>query len=138
MALELEVELAPGPRPGTYAVNVVRSPAGEASSTMELDVDAVLARRPALQADLLESAVEDGGSAGAAGAAVEALGRLLFVAVFSGEVYGRYAASLATAAVAQTPLRIVLRLRAPGLAALPWEALFDPETERFVCQYGAG
>ena len=91
MALELEVELAPGPRPGTYAVNVVRSPAGEASSTMELDVDAVLARRPALQADLLDSAVEGGGSAGSGGAAVEALGRLLFAAVFSGEVYDREA-----------------------------------------------
>jgi hypothetical protein len=30
-------------------------------------------------------------------------------------------------------LRVVLRLTAPELAALPWEALLDPETETYLC-----
>jgi hypothetical protein len=29
---------------------------------------------------------------------------------------------------------LVLRLNAPQLASLPWEALFDPETESYLCQ----
>ena len=31
-------------------------------------------------------------------------------------------------------LRVVLRLTAPELAALPWEALFDPETQTYLCR----
>jgi hypothetical protein len=31
-------------------------------------------------------------------------------------------------------LRVVLRLTAPELAALPWETLFDPETGAYLCR----
>jgi hypothetical protein len=34
-----------------------------------------------------------------------------------------------------TRLRVVLRLAAPELAALPWEMLFDPETETYLCRH---
>ncbi len=61
-------------------------------------------------------------------------GQQLFEAVFAERVYGRYTASLQEAARRGEPLRLVLRLRAPELAALPWETMFDPEADEYLCQ----
>lgn len=58
----------------------------------------------------------------------------LFEAVFAERVYGRYTASMQEAVRQGEPLRVVLRLRAPELAALPWEAMFDPEADEYLCQ----
>ena len=46
-----------------------------------------------------------------------------------------YRASLGVAQQRGTRLRVVLRLAAPELAALPWEMLFDPETETYLCRH---
>jgi tetratricopeptide (TPR) repeat protein len=54
--------------------------------------------------------------------------------VFTGPVYGTYRASLGAAQQRGRRLRVVLRLTAPELAALPWEMLFDPETETYLCR----
>ena len=62
------------------------------------------------------------------------VGCALFEALFADRVYGRYTASLQEAARQGEPLRIVLRLRAPELAALPWEAMFDVEINEYLCQ----
>ncbi|WP_426997478.1 hypothetical protein [Pseudarthrobacter sp. N5] len=54
--------------------------------------------------------------------------------MFTREVYGTYRASLGTAQHSGQQLRVVLRPAAPELAAMPWEMLFDPETESYLCQ----
>ena len=46
-----------------------------------------------------------------------------------------YRASLGVAQQQGKRLRVVLRLTAPELAALPWEMLFDPETETYLCRH---
>jgi hypothetical protein len=62
------------------------------------------------------------------------VGEQLFRALFAGAVGGAYRASLAVARERGTRLRVVLRLTAPELAVLPWEALWDPEVEGYVCR----
>ena len=62
------------------------------------------------------------------------VGRRLFEALFTGRVFGAYRASLGTAPRRRKRLGVVLRIVGPGLAALPWEALFDPETEDYLCR----
>jgi hypothetical protein len=62
------------------------------------------------------------------------VGQQLFQALFTREVYGTYRASLGAAQHAGQQLRVVLRLAAPELATMPWETLFDPETETYLCQ----
>ena len=67
----IEVAIGPGGAPGMFKVEVVASPAGEASATVELDADSLLARRGLLQQAVLASAVaQPPGAAGdrAAGA----------------------------------------------------------------------
>ena len=53
----IEVAIGPGGAPGRFRVEVVASPAGEASATVELDADGLLARRGMLQQAVLASAV---------------------------------------------------------------------------------
>ncbi len=65
---------------------------------------------------------------------VRDVGQTLFDALFSGRLYGRYAASLQEASRRDEPLRVVLRLRSPELAAVPWETMFDQETGEYICQ----
>ncbi|MCX7669198.1 MAG: hypothetical protein N2439_03905, partial [Anaerolineae bacterium] len=66
-------------------------------------------------------------------ATVEEAGRLLFEAVFAGEVLTALRRSLDRAGRHGGGLRIRLRLTAtPDLADLPWEALYDSGRERFL------
>ena len=53
----IEVAIGPSGTPGMFKVEVVASPAGEASATVELDADALLAQRRPLQQAVLASAV---------------------------------------------------------------------------------
>ena len=53
----IEVAIGPGGAAGMFKVEVVASPAGEATATVELDADALLARRGLLQQAVLASAV---------------------------------------------------------------------------------
>jgi hypothetical protein len=100
---------------------------------LELDVDEVLGRRDLLEATVLASAVARR-SVPVAEEPVREVGRQLFQALFTGPVYGMYRASLGVAQQRGKRLRVVLRLTAPELAALPWEMLFDPETETYLCR----
>lgn len=62
------------------------------------------------------------------------VGQQLFEALFTGHVHGAYRASLGAAQQQQKHLGVVLRIVEPELAALPWEALFDPETGEYLCR----
>ena len=131
---DIELEIGPGSGAGNYLVRVVRAAAGgEPVGTLELDVEEVLGRRGLLEATVLASAVTRR-SVPVAEQPVREVGQQLFDAVFTGPVYGMYRASLGMAQQRGRRLRVVLRLTAPELAALPWEMLFDPETETYLCR----
>ena len=100
---------------------------------MKLDVEEVLSRLPVLETTVLASAVPRR-SVPVAEQPVREVGRLLFEALFTRPVYGMYRASLAVVQERGTRLRLILRLAAPELAALPWEMLFDPETDTYLCR----
>ena len=53
----IELAIGPGRVPGMFRVEVVASPAGEASVEVELDADSLLAQRGLLQQAVLASAV---------------------------------------------------------------------------------
>ena len=134
MEYDLQLEITSGGAPGVYTV-AADSPAGAAAGTVRLDTDGLLSRRRELAASVLASAVTTrAGLSSALEAPVREVGEALFAAVFADRVYGRYTASVQEAARCGAPLRVVLRLRAPELAALPWETLFDPEAGEYLCQ----
>ena len=131
---DIELEIGSGSEPGSYQVRVISAAAGGSSSgTLVLDVADMLSRRDLLEATVLASAVPRR-AVSAAEQPVREVGRQLFQALFTGPVYGMYRASLGVAQQRGKRLRVVLRLTAPELAALPWETLFDPETETYLCR----
>ena len=131
---DIELEIGPGSIAGSYSVRVMRAAAGgEPTGTLELDIEQVLGRRETLEATLLASAVARRSGASAE-RPVREFGQQLFEALFTGPVYGMYRASLGVARQQGKRLRVVLRLTVPELAAVPWEMLFDPETETYVCR----
>jgi hypothetical protein len=105
---------------GTFKVEVVTSPVGEASATVELDADALLARRGLLQQAVLASAVTSRRVLPETEQPVREVGQALFAELLgAGEVAGRYRAAAAVAAMRGEGLRVVLRIDTPALAALP-------------------
>ena len=134
MNSEMELEIGAGHSAGNYVVRVIRAPTGgEPSGSLKLDVEEILSMLPVLEATVLASAVLRR-SVPVAEQPVREVGRRLFEALFTGPVYGMYRASLAVVQERGTRLRLVLRLAAPELAALPWEMLFDPETDSYLCR----
>jgi len=132
---DIEIEIGAGSETDRYAVRVLRAAAGgEPVGTLELDVEEVLSRRELLESTVLASAVTARRSVPVAEQPVREVGLQLFRALFTGPVYGMYRASLGVAQQQGKRLRVVLRLTAPELAALPWEMLFDPETETYLCR----
>jgi tetratricopeptide (TPR) repeat protein len=132
---DIELEIGAGSPAGNYTVRVIRAAAGgEPVSTLKLDVEEMLRRRDLLEATVLASAVTRR-SVLTVERPVREVGQQLFQALFTGPVYGMYRASLGVAQQHGKRLRVVLRLTAPELAALPWEMLFDPETETYLCRH---
>ena len=124
MDCDIELEIGAGSEPGEYTVHVVQAPAGgHASGLFTLDVGSILARRAELEATILASSVSARRATPVMELPVRAAGQELFQALFTREVYGTYRASLGAAQHAGQQLRVVLRLAAPELAALPWEKL---------------
>jgi CHAT domain/WD domain, G-beta repeat len=124
------IEVAIGPGPGGYRVDVLRSPdGGEASVVAALDADTLVAQRVDLQRAVLMSALPTRGLS-TEESQLRAAGRELFRALLgTGEVIGRY-----RAAERDDDLRIVLRVSDPVLAGLPWEAMYDEGTGGYVCR----
>jgi hypothetical protein len=96
----IEVAIAPGQVPGMFRVQVVASPAGEASAEAGLDADALLARRGLLQQAVLASAVARRRVLPETEQPIREVGEVLFAGLLgTGEVDGRYRASAAVAAM---------------------------------------
>jgi len=131
----IELEVGEGRHEGTYAVRVVRSLAGgEPVGTLTLDIAELLAQRALIEATVLSSAVPTRRLTSVAEQPIRAMGQKLFESMFKGPVAGAYRASLGVAREREAGLQVVLRLTAPGLAALPWETLYDPDTSSYVCR----
>ena len=121
--------------PGMFRVEVVASPAGEATATVELDVDSLLARRGLLQHAVLASAVPSRRVLPETEQSVREVGEVLFAALLgTGEVAGRYRAAAAVAALREEGLRVVLRIDTSRLAGLPWETMYDRAAGAYVCR----
>ena len=131
----IEVAIGPGGAPGMFRVEVVASPAGEASATVELDADSLLARRGLLQQAVLASAVLSRRVLPETERPLREAGHVLFAGLLgTGEVAGRYRAAAAVAAMRGEGLRVVLRIDTPALAGLPWEAMYDQAAGAYVCR----
>jgi hypothetical protein len=132
----IELEIGPGSRPSQYDVQVLRAAAGgEPRSTVTLDVDALEIRSRGLETTVLASAARARSSAvPELEKPLRELGSYLFEALFSGPVATAYRASLAVARERGKSLRIVLRLTAPELVVMPWEALYDVELDAYICR----
>ena len=131
----MELEIGPGPDPGSYVVHVLQSVGGgEPTQTITIDLDELVDRRPLLEATVLSSSVSARRVMSDTEAVVQDVGRRLFDATFSGEVRSAYRTSMAVASERGSSVQIALRLTAPGLAALPWETLFDAEAGVYLCR----
>ena len=131
----MELEIGPGPDPGSYVARVLRSVGGgEPTETITLDLDDLLSRRPYLEASVLSSSVSARRVMSDTEAALQDVGRRLFESTFTGSIATAYRTSKAVASERGTSVQIALRLTAPGLAALPWEALYDAETQTYLCR----
>ncbi len=65
--------------------------------------------------------------------AVQEFGQELFDMLFVGDVRTTFYESRTRAAHQETGLRIKLRIQDPGMAALPWEFLYDPRRNEYLC-----
>jgi len=123
----LELAIDPGEEPGTYEVRVLRSlSSDQPADSITLDVAALVDSLPALESSVLASSVSARRMMTERETAIQSVGTSLFAALFSESVESAYRASVAVAAERGQSLQIALRLNAPGLAAIPWETLFDP------------
>src|ERR1700739_835760 len=135
MACKIELEICATSSPDEFTPRVISAPSGgEPSAVARLDVDGLLRDRDTLETTVLASAVTGRKTVSSHEEQLRQMGRLLFDALFSGPVLGPSRASLGVAQQRGEPLRVVLRLTAPRLAALPWEALYDPETGTYICR----
>ena len=138
MATVLELQICPlRPDEYEYEVRVVKAAAGgEPRASMTLDVDELLAQRNELEDKVLASAAATRRVVPMGEQAMQRVGRQLFEAVFAGPVSETYRASMGVAGERQERLQIVLRMEAPKLDLLPWEALFDAQDGAYLCRRG--
>ncbi|MGH3913743.1 MAG: CHAT domain-containing protein [Pseudonocardiaceae bacterium] len=132
ITLDFELEIGLGAA-GGYPV-LARAPGGEVATTLRWSVTpAELDQQLAVIKDkvLVSSAVvrraptEDE-------LPVRELGRRLFGALIADDVRALYADSRQRARENDHVLRLVLRVRPPELARLPWEFLFDPGRQDYL------
>jgi hypothetical protein len=132
----MEVTIEPDEMLGRFRVDVVSSPAGEASARVELDVAGLIAHRGEFLRAVLVSAVRTRRALSAEEVIVRGVGQQLFAALLGAdEVAGRYRASAAVAAERGHGLRLALRTSDPELVRLPWEAMYDTSTGEYVCRH---
>ena len=130
--LDFELEIGPGVA-GSYPV-VARAPGGEVATTLrwsltpaELDHQLAVIKDKVLvsSAVLRRAPTEDEQP-------VRDLGQRLFEALIADQVLALYVASRQHARENGCELRLMLRVRPPELARLPWEFLFDPGRQDYL------
>ena len=130
--LDFDIEIREG-EPRGYAV-AVRSPAGEALEVMRFPFDErqLRDRLKDLEIALLRS----GGTRRALSTeerTVQEFGQSLFEAVLVGKVGTCYYRSMDQAQQQGKGLRLKLHVKPPNLTVLPWEFLYDPDRDEYLC-----
>ncbi len=130
--LDFEVEIGPGA--GQRYPVTARAPGGDAATSMHLpltleELDHQLA--VINEAVLASSAVARRGATGDE-QPVQQLGRRLFDALVTDDIHALYVTSVQRAREDGAVLRLVLRIRPPELARLPWEFMFDPGRQDYL------
>lgn len=130
---DLEIERSLGD--DGYKVSVLRSPEGEAEEEMIFPFSQVEleSRLKDIKIALLRSANEHRLALSPEEIAVKDFGKALFNAVMTGHIGALYSSSQAKAAAMQKGLRLKLRVKPVELAAIPWEFMYDPRQEEFIC-----
>ncbi len=130
--LDFDLEISPGTG-GTYPV-AARAPGGEAVAALRLpltstELDYYLT---VVRDKVLASSAVLRGAPTAEERPVRELGQWLFEALVADDVRSLYVASRQRARENDCVLRLVLRVRPPELARLPWEFLFDPGQQDYL------
>lgn len=129
--LDFDLEVEATATPGTFAVSVVASPTGEASSSMVFPYNADALENVILKLGRTRSGVRGLGSPSQTLA--RSFGSALYDAAFSGEVGTCFRRSLDAADAQGRGLRVRLRLdKAPELADVPWEYLYPTGLRQFL------
>jgi len=121
-----------------YPIQVIRSPAGEASEVMHFPFDEVALQNRLLnlQNALLLSGGKRRQAINREEQIVQEFGRDLFNTLFTGEIRTRFDVSRERAFNQDKGLRLKLTVQSPKMAAIPWEFLFDPRQSEYVCLSG--
>jgi len=126
-AMIIEVAIEPAGSADHFRSAILRSPAGEASAYVNMDLAAVSALGEELQLTLPMSAKSSRYAAAEASRQIRDVGERLFAALLGAEpVAGLYRANQERASERSQDLQIRLRIEDPRLAALPWELMHDP------------
>lgn len=131
---DFEIEIS-GEGDGGYRV-AARSVAGETGpvpAVFPFTSVALGGQLQALELALLRSSTTVRRLTGSVELPVQEFGRKLFAFAFPPEVRAHLSVSRQHAAQENTQLRIRLRVGPPELAALPWEFLYDPGRDEYLC-----
>jgi CHAT domain len=132
--LDFEIEISSG-EGRSYQV-AARSHAGDISAIpvhFPFDELALACQLQAVELALLSLAAATRQLIPAEEQSVRQFGRQLFEFVFPPELRAHLSASRQQAAQETTSLRVRLRVGPAELAALPWELLYDPSREEYLC-----
>lgn len=129
---EVEISLSRGQE---YPVAVINSPAGEAHETMHFPFDELALENHllALKNALLQSGGKYRLALSQEEQTVQNFGKALWKALLTGEVRNRYDVSLERANRGGKGLRLKLRIHEPKLAAIPWEFMYEPRQNEYMC-----
>ena len=132
--LDFELEIGTGSG-REYPVAVIRSEGGEAREIMRFPFDdlALESQLKDLQIALLRSGGKRRQIFSPEEQTVQNFGRVLFNALFTGEIRTRYEVSQLAAFHQGKGLRLKLRINSPEMAALPWVFLYDAKEAEYVC-----
>lgn len=131
----LELSVDRSGETGLYDVGIVQSPVGEASAQVAIDCERLMQQRDLWQQAVLASTASTRRLLAGPEATVREVGQNLFDLLLGHPVIGsRYRSSVDAAAERGEPLRLVLRLSAPELTPLPWEAMYDAQTGTYVAR----
>jgi GNAT superfamily N-acetyltransferase len=128
---DLEIEPAVGEG---YALSA-RSPEGECRGVLQLPFDEQSLENQLLTLEnaVLRSAVTTRRAESPPLATVRDFGQRLFNAVFEGRIRSLFDRTVAKADESGRGTRLRLRIVPPEMAALPWEFLYNPERDEFLC-----
>jgi hypothetical protein len=118
-----------------YKVRVLHSPAGEAHEDVRFPFDklALESQLKSLEIALLKSGGARRQVLSNEQQVVQEFGKILFTAIFTGEIRSRFDMSQAMARNLGKGLRLKLHIQAPDLSIIPWEFMFDPRQSEYIC-----